>query len=324
VSNGHDDPLALSRAVFRDAVLRDDALAAARAAARLRAHDPDLGARDLEAVRASRQMLGRAIRAARARRVIGSLPASLMLQPVPAIPPRRSRRRPYAIAASIAVLAFVLAGLLARPAVDQTDDGGGGAQATGVFDPAVIVAGQSRGRVVVAVASVAIAAEEPQATAAPESSASASPAPGSGVSPAAGSGGSGGGTGGGSGSGTGGRVAEPGADGEPEPGAHVRDLFLVGPAWVRPLVRARGRRADRSRDRRCVRVARVMHRSVSSHRPEWPLGVPAAGRQWDAPMDLRVREGRVPDVVLHADLASGVHHAPDPAAHRCSLTRLAR
>jgi len=73
VSNGHDDPLALSRAVFRDAVLRDDALAAARAAARLRAHDPDLGARDLEAVRASRQMLGRAIRAARARRVIGSL-----------------------------------------------------------------------------------------------------------------------------------------------------------------------------------------------------------------------------------------------------------
>ena len=209
MSNGHDDPLALSRAVFRDAVLRDDALAAARAAARLRAHDPDLGARDLEAVRASRQMLGRAIRAARARRVIGSLPASLMLQPVPAIPPRRSRRRPYAIAASIAVLAFVLAGLLARPAVDQTDDGGGGAQATGVFDPAVIVAGQSRGRVVLAVASVAIAAEEPQATAAPESSASASPAPGSGVSPAAGSGGSGGGTGGGSGSGTGGGSPSP-------------------------------------------------------------------------------------------------------------------
>ncbi len=91
------DPLALRRAQFRDAVWRGDALATARAAARLRGHVGDLGARDLESLRAARQTLGRAIRDARARRLVTPVPP----EPAPAVPLRRPRRRPYALGASI-------------------------------------------------------------------------------------------------------------------------------------------------------------------------------------------------------------------------------
>jgi hypothetical protein len=213
VSIGNDDQLALGRAVYRDAVRRDDALAAARAAARLRARSFDLGARELETVQASRQLLGRAIRAARARRAVGAtiVPVPLSIEPAPAMPARRTRRRPYAIAAVIAALVFLLAGQLAQPATQPTDDGGSGGQPPAAVDPILLVTNPSRGRVVLAVAAVAPAEIEAVATEAPVPVDSPAPAQGAGASPGPsgaasgpGSGGSGSGSGGGSGSGSGG------------------------------------------------------------------------------------------------------------------------
>ena len=201
-----NDPLALRRAQFRDAVRRGEPLAMARAADQLRAHARQLGARDLETVRTSRQMLGRAIRDARARRG-----APVTLAPPVAIPLGPRRRFPYALGVSIAALALVLTGLLAQPLLDrsdQTDGGGGGAPAVASEAPIVVIT-QSRGRVLVADVAVVAAVVEPEATVAPEASASASPAPtaGAGVAPAgaspSGSGGPGSGSGSGSGSGTG-------------------------------------------------------------------------------------------------------------------------
>jgi len=195
------DPLALRRAQFGDAVRRGDGLATARAAAQLRAHVGDLGARDLETVRAARQMLGRAIRDARARRLL----VPVAVEPSPAVPLRRPRHLPYTFGAAIAVLALVLGGLLAQPLLGQTEptDGGGGGTPA-----AIVVTAQSRGRVVLADAVVVSVIAEPQPTIAPEASDSASSAPASGSDAAAGSaapsgsGGAGSGTGNGSGTGS--------------------------------------------------------------------------------------------------------------------------
>jgi hypothetical protein len=208
-----DDPLELRRAQFRDAVRRDDALATARAAARLRAHARDLGARDLETVRAARQMFGRAIRDARVRRAFGSIP----LEPAIAIPLRRPRRIPYALATTIVVVVLAFGAVLAQPLLDasEQDGGGGGAPAAVPSDAPILVSALSRGRVVLAEVAVAPAIAEPAPTAEPEPSASASPAPTSGAGAAigsaapSGSGGPGSGTGSGSGSGSGAGTRSP-------------------------------------------------------------------------------------------------------------------
>jgi hypothetical protein len=229
-----DDPLELRRALFRDAVRRDDALATARAAARLRAHVGALGARDLETVRASRQMLGRAIRDARARRAL----APVVPEPAIAIPSRRPRRFPYALGAAIAALALVIGAVLAQPLLDrsaQADGGGGGASAAVASDPAILVSAPSRGRVVLAEVAVAPTIAEPAPTAEPDASASASPAPASGVGGAAasagpsGSGGSGTGTGGGSGSGTGIGSPSPAPTATRSPGPTFATCFVSIP-----------------------------------------------------------------------------------------------
>jgi len=210
-----NDPLELRRAQFRDAVRRDDALAAARAAARLRAHARQLGARDFETMRASRQMFGRAIRDARVRRASGPI----RLDPEIAIPLAAPRRIPYALIATIAVVGLVFGALLAQPLFDvseQDGGGGGGAPAAAVSsDAPILVSALSRGRVVLADVAVASAIVEPAPTAEPEPSASASPAPTTGVgagigSPSpSGSGGPGTGTGTGSGNGNGSGTSSP-------------------------------------------------------------------------------------------------------------------
>lgn len=205
--SGADDPLELRRAQFRDAVRRDDALAAARAAGRLRAHARELGRQDFETMRASRQSFGRAIRDARARRAFAVLPA----EPATTIPLTRPRRVPYALLATIAVVVLVFGALLAQPLLDasQQDGGGGGAPAAVPSEAPILVSALSRGRVVLAEVTVAPAIAESAPSAEPEASASASPAPTSGVGAAAGSaapsgsGGPGTGTGTGSGSGSG-------------------------------------------------------------------------------------------------------------------------
>ena len=207
------DPLELRRAQFRDAVRRDDALAAARAAARLRAHARQLDARDLETVRASRQMFGRAIRDARVRRAAGPLASA----PVVAIPLPDRRRIPYALVATIAVVLLAFGALLAQPLLDASladGGGGGGAPQSVASDAPVLVSALSRGRVVLAEVAVVPAIAEPVVTAQPEASASASPAPTAGAGGSAGPSGSGGpgtgtGTGTGSGSGSGPGTSSP-------------------------------------------------------------------------------------------------------------------
>ena len=153
--SGADDPLELRRAQFRDAVRRDDALAAARAAARLRAHARELGARDFETLRASRQMFGRAIRDARVRRALAPVPR----EPVIAIPLPRPRRIPYALIATIALVVIVFGALLGQPLRDALaqDGGGGGAPAAVASDAPILVSALSRGRVILAEAVVASA-----------------------------------------------------------------------------------------------------------------------------------------------------------------------
>ena len=143
----------IRRAAFRDARRRGDPLAAARAAAQLRAGPGDLDPRDLEALRASRQVVGRAIRDARARR----------LHPVSPSAPIRSRRRlrfPVALAATIVLAVAVLAALSLVP-VDQN---GGAGRVSAAIPTATTapIAVQSRGRVVTAVRVVVPVLVQPQ------------------------------------------------------------------------------------------------------------------------------------------------------------------
>jgi hypothetical protein len=148
------DLTAIHRAAFRDARRRGDPLAAARAAAQLRADPGDLDPRDLETLRASRQAIGRAIRDARSRR----------LSPVSsgAPTPIRSRRTrfPFALAATIVLVAVVLAGLFAQP-LDQNDGGGRSAPVAVPSAAAIPSAVQSRGRVVLAVRAVVPVRDQP-------------------------------------------------------------------------------------------------------------------------------------------------------------------
>lgn len=163
---GSDD-LAIHRAVYREAHSRGDPLATARAAARLRAHMTDLDAAELTVVRASRRRFGQAIREARSRRL--APPAvSVQARGIPLSPPRRF---PVALAASLALVVLVIAAVVAEPLlVDQT---GGGAPAADASDPVVQPVTLSRGRVVLAVAAVAVV-EQTAASAAPEPLAPAS------------------------------------------------------------------------------------------------------------------------------------------------------
>lgn len=204
--------LAIRRAVYADALLRGDPLATANAAARLRAHIGDLGAADLEAMRASRRTFGQAIRQARSRRVSPPLRSS----PTHAIPLSRPRGFPVAVAAAVAMLALALVSLIAQPFLVATEGGGGGGGAPIVVAAdAVIPIVQSRGRVVLAATTVETAVEVPATTEAPEASAPASPAPTEGANVAtgsatpSGSGAPGSGTGTGSGGGNGSGSASP-------------------------------------------------------------------------------------------------------------------
>jgi hypothetical protein len=143
----------IRRAAFRDARRRGDPLAAARAAAQLRAGPGNLDPRDLQALRASRQVVGRAIRDARARR----------LHPVSPSAPIRSRRRlrfPFALAATI-VLAVALLAALSMVPVDQN---GGAGRVSAAIPTATTapIAVQSRGRVVTAVRVVVPVLQQPQ------------------------------------------------------------------------------------------------------------------------------------------------------------------
>ena len=179
---GSDD-LSIHRAVYSDAHRRGDASATARAAARLRAHITELDAADLTAVRASRQRFGQAIREARARRLA---PAVLAVQ-APGIPISPPRRFPVLLAASLALLAFVVAAVVAQPLLsDQTEGGGGGAPAADASDPVMQPITLSRGRVVLAVAAVEPVVEQAAASAEPEPSAApaSSPAPTNGAAAA--------------------------------------------------------------------------------------------------------------------------------------------
>ena len=145
---------AIRRAAFRDARRRGDPLAAARAAAQLRPGSGDLDPRDLAALRAARQVVGRAIRDARARRLRPVLPARA---------PIRSRRRlrfPFALAATIVLAVAALVALVAQP-VEQ--NGGGGRAAAPVPTATTVpIALQSRGRVVLAVRAVVPVLPQPQ------------------------------------------------------------------------------------------------------------------------------------------------------------------
>jgi len=222
--SGADDPLELRRAQFRDAVRRDDALAAAHAAARLRAHARELGARDFETMRASRQLFGRAIRDARVRRAFAPVP----LEPAIAIPLSRRRRIPYALFATIAVVLLVFGALLAQPLLDASEQngGGGGAPAAVTSDAPILVSALSRGRVVLAEVAVAPAIAEPAPTAEPEASASASPAPTTGAGAATGSASPTGSGGPGAGTGCGRRLPGLAFEDEAEAGADHR--LVVG------------------------------------------------------------------------------------------------
>ncbi len=161
-----NDDLTIHRAVYGDAHRRGDALATARAAARLRAHITDLDAAELTVVRASRQRFGQAIREARSRRRAAPV-VPMQALAIPLSPPRRS---PVALAALFALLALVLAAVVGGPLlVEQTEGGAGGGAPVDVVDPVVQPVTLSRGRVILAVAAVVPAVvEEPQVTASPD------------------------------------------------------------------------------------------------------------------------------------------------------------
>ena len=152
------DLLALRRAAFREARRRGDPLAAARAAAQLRLDADKLDPRDRATLRASRLVVGRAIRDARARR---KNPAVIL----PFIPERPRRRFPFALAATIAIAAALLVALALQP-VDERD-AGGGATAAVPSAPVRSTAPESRGRVKVAVPAVVPVVEQPKPTTAP-------------------------------------------------------------------------------------------------------------------------------------------------------------
>ena len=203
--------LHIRRALYADALRRGDPLATANAAARLRAHIGDLNATDLAAVRASRRTFGQAIRQARSRRV-----APAVLPSTREVPPARPRRSRLGLVAAVAILALVLVSLLARPAAVEEAEGGGAGTPVAVVSEQVPPIAQSRGRVVLPVAAVAVV-EEPVATPMPEASAPAVPAATEGTGAVVGSGlpggtgapGTGTGSGSGSGSGTGTRSPSP-------------------------------------------------------------------------------------------------------------------
>ena len=143
----------IRRAAFRDARRRGDPLAAARAAAQLRAGPGDLDPRDLQALRASRQVVGRAIRDARARR----------LHPVSPSAPIRSRRRPRFPLALAATIVLAVAALAALSMVPVDQNGGAGRVSAAIPTATTApIAVQSRGRVVTAVRVVVPVLQQPQ------------------------------------------------------------------------------------------------------------------------------------------------------------------
>ncbi|HEX9496297.1 MAG TPA: hypothetical protein VGA38_11120 [Candidatus Limnocylindria bacterium] len=149
----------LRRAAFREARRRGDPLAAARAAAQLRLDADALDPRDQAALRASRLVVGRAIRDARARR---RDPVAVQ----PWLPDRRPRRFPFALAAAVVVAAVVLLALFLQPA--ELDGGSrGGAPAAAASAPVKSTAPQSRGRVKIAVPAVVPVLDQPNPTTAP-------------------------------------------------------------------------------------------------------------------------------------------------------------
>jgi hypothetical protein len=154
-----NDLAELRRAAFREARRRGDPLAAARAAAQLRLDADALDPRDQATLRASRLVVGRAIRDARARR---RNPVAVQ----PWIPDRRPRRFPFALAATVVVAAAVLLVLFLQPA--ELDGGSrGGAPAAAASAPVKSTAPQSRGRVKIAVPAIVPVLEQPNPTTAP-------------------------------------------------------------------------------------------------------------------------------------------------------------
>ena len=155
-----NDLAELRRAAFREARPgRGDPLAAARAAAQLRLDADALDPRDQATLRASRLVVGRAIRDARARR---RNPVAVQ----PWIPDRRPRRFPFALAATVVVAAAVLLVLFLQPA--ELDGGSrGGAPAAAASAPVKSTAPQSRGRVKIAVPAIVPVLEQPNPTTAP-------------------------------------------------------------------------------------------------------------------------------------------------------------
>jgi hypothetical protein len=151
------DLSALRRAAFREARRRGDPLAAARAAAQMRLDDDELDPRDQATLRASRLVVGRAIRDARARR---RNPAVVM----PFLPSRPARRFPFALAAAVAIAATLLFALFLQP---DERDGGGGAPAAVPSAPVRSTAPQSLGRVKVALPVIVPVVEQPKPTTAP-------------------------------------------------------------------------------------------------------------------------------------------------------------
>lgn len=207
-----DRTVEVRRAVFRDALHRGDPLAAARAAARLQPHADTLDPAERAAARAARLALGRAVREARDRRDAPE-PAVFTAAAIRASGRSWPVRRAL-IAAAVLFIAVAMAGSLTRTDPSSSGEAGGGAAAPAV-EPAPVVA-QSRGRVVLALAAVAVpAAVEPIATAMPDPVTVLSPAPAASGAPSA-SGRPGSGTPGPSGSGSG--VGAPGGPvGTPRP-----------------------------------------------------------------------------------------------------------
>lgn len=153
------DLFALRRAAFREARRRGDPVAAARAAAQLRLDADALDPRDQATLRATRLVVGRAIRDARARRRI-AVPALVFT------PPQRRRRLPFALAATVALAAAVLLALFLQP-VELDGGSRGGAPAAVPSAPVRSTAPQSRGRVKIAVPAVVPVLEQPNPTPAP-------------------------------------------------------------------------------------------------------------------------------------------------------------
>ena len=152
------DLFALRRAAFREARRRGDPVAAARAAAQLRLDAAALDPRDQATLRASRLVVGRAIRDARARRR-NAVPAVVFT------PPQRRRRFPFALAATAVAAAAVLLVLFLQPA--ELDGGSRGGAPVAASAPVKTAGPQSRGRVKIAVPAVVPVVEQPTPTTAP-------------------------------------------------------------------------------------------------------------------------------------------------------------